>query len=227
MRPIPTANLRLDRQITMPNPSTHLKKGLFIVFEGVDGSGKTTQIQRLKEYLKGDGYDTATTREPTNSIYGQKIRQIAEKGRDGITAEDEVELFVLDREIDVRENIQPVLARHGIVISDRYYYSNLVYQGALGATAEYILEKNSRFPKPDCVLLFDLDPKESLKRINQNREGANVGYEKLEFLQEVRARYQAIKAPEIVRVDASQTPDRVFDKILEAIQPLLQQEQSP
>lgn len=210
----------------MPNTNPHLKKGLFIVFEGVDGSGKTTQIQHLKERLKAEGYDVSTTREPTNSIYGQKIRQIAQNGRDGIAPETEVEWFVLDREIDVRENIQPVLDRRGIVISDRYYYSNLVYQGALGADPALILEKNSRFPKPDCVLLFDLNPEESLKRINQNRDGANEGYEKLDFLLEVRTRYQVIKAPEIVRIDANQTPEKVFEQIWQVIQPLLRAAQS-
>ena len=132
------------------------RSGTFIVVEGIDGMGKSTQIARLAAYLEQRGHFVRRSREPTDSEYGCEIRRIAREGRDGVSLEQELDLFLKDREIDVRDNILPALEAGGIALVDRYFYSNIAYQGALGLDPERIRAANSpRFPTPDLMLLFD------------------------------------------------------------------------
>lgn len=200
-----------------------LNKGLFLVLEGIDGAGKTCQIARLKNRLEELGYEVASSREPTESPYGMRIREIARSGRAGIAPEEEVELFVCDREIDVKSNILPVLESGGIVVLDRYYYSNIAYQGALGLEPNWIRSKNYGFPEPDLVLLLDLDPEQGIERIRGGRnEENNQGYEQLDFLKKVRQNYQAMRDPVIRRIDASRSEEFVFQQIWEEVEELLE-----
>lgn len=192
---------------------------LFIVFEGIDGTGKGTQIARLCHRLEFQGYDVTATREPTDSPYGRRLREIGRTGREGVTAEEEAELYVLDREIDVRDTIRPALDRGGIVISDRYYFSNIAYQGALGLSPDWIRTQNQGFPEPDLVFLLDLDPKIALERIERGREeGTNEGYEQFDYLTRVRENYLAMHDRPIVRIDAAQSESEVFQDIWERVE---------
>ncbi|HBN09619.1 MAG TPA: dTMP kinase [Cyanobacteria bacterium UBA8530] len=196
---------------------------MFVVFEGIDGSGKSSQIGKLKEKLEKRGFDVATSREPTDSPYGRRIREIAQSGRTGVSAEEEVELFVCDREIDVKENILPVLERGGIVILDRYFYSNIAYQGALGLGPEWIRAKNIGFPEPDLVFLLDLAPEQGIERILRGRgEENNQGYEQLDFLKKVRRNYLSMGDSNILRIDASQPEELVAEQIWEEIEERLE-----
>ena len=201
----------------------HQYPGLLVAFEGVDGAGKTTQATRLQERLQGMGFEAILTKEPTDSEYGRRIRQIAREGRIGITAEEELDLFLKDRELDVTETITPVLKRGGIVLMDRYYFSNIAYQGALGLDPKQIQTVNEeRFPTPDLTLLFAIAPEDSTRRIAEGREGGtNVGYEKLDFLKQVEAVYESIQSPGLTRIDATQSLDAVSEQIWAALSPLL------
>lgn len=201
----------------------HSYPGLLLAFEGVDGAGKTTQATLLQSRLQELGFEAILTKEPTDSEYGRRIRQIAREGRIGITAEEELDLFLKDRELDVNDTLVPVLSRGGIVLMDRYYFSNIAYQGALGLDAAKIQRVNEeRFPTPDLTLLFMIAPEDSTRRISEGREGGtNVGYEKLDFLKQVEAIYEGIQSPGLVRIDATQSVDAVSAQIWDAMAPLL------
>ena len=115
------------------------KLPVFIVFEGIDGSGKSTQSELLFNYLISNNIDSKLMMEPTNGKWGIKIREIL-KGNSFPDAEDLLKLFILDRHDDVKTNILPCLKNRQSVIMDRYYYSNAAYQGAMGLSAERILK---------------------------------------------------------------------------------------
>jgi len=179
-----------------------LEKGLFIVLEGIDGSGKTTQAARLRDALLLSGIDTVLTREPTGGKWGKKIREIASSGRQGVTTEEELEYFLEDREEHVREVIAPALEAGKVVVCDRYYYSTMAYQGALGLDPEEIRRRNEErgFPRPDLVIYVDVEPWQGLKRIEEGRSGgANVGYEKREYLGKVKEIYDSMNDGNIRR----------------------------
>lgn len=203
----------------------HPYPGLLVAFEGVDGAGKTTQATLLQAQLARMGFETILTKEPTDSEYGRRIRQIAREGRDGITPAEELDLFLKDRELDVNETIVPVLARGGIVLMDRYYFSNIAYQGALGLDARHIQAVNEeRFPTPDLTLLFEIAPADSTRRIAEGREGGtNLGYEQLDFLERVAALYAQIESPGLLRLDARRSIPEVSETLMQALAPLLDQ----
>ena len=107
-----------------------LKKGVLIAIDGIDGSGKTTQTIILFERLRKNGYPVVHLHEPTEGVWGQKIKDLAANGRHRVTAETEFDFFFQDRLEDVEKNILPTLKKKKIVIMDRYYFSNVAYQGA-------------------------------------------------------------------------------------------------
>ncbi len=175
-----------------------------IVVEGIDGMGKSTQLAALESFLTSAGYRVRRTKEPTDSAYGREIRRIAQEGRAGVTLEDELNLFLKDRELDVRENILPALEAGEVVLIDRYFYSNIAYQGALGLDPAHIRRANAQFPVPDLVILMDAPPTVGIGRIRGGRgEANNQGYEQEDFLEKVRALFHAMPDPNIVRVDAT------------------------
>ncbi|HEY9857084.1 MAG TPA: dTMP kinase [Stenomitos sp.] len=180
------------------------RKGFFIVVEGIDGMGKSTQLAELEAYLRAQGYGVRRSKEPTDSDYGREIRRIAQQGRANVSLEDELGLFLKDRELDVRENILPALEAGEVVLLDRYFYSNIAYQGALGLDPAHIRQANEGFPVPDLVILMDAPPTVGIGRIRGGRgEVNNQGYEQEDFLEKVRALFRAMPDPNIVRVDAT------------------------
>lgn len=206
----------------------HTYPGLLVAFEGVDGAGKTTQAERLRDRLASMGVEVVLTKEPTDSEYGRRIRQIAREGREGITAEEELDLFLKDRELDVTQTIAPMLGRGGVVLMDRYYFSNIAYQGALGLDPRHIQQVNEeRFPTPDLTLLFVIPPEASTRRIQSGREGGtNLGYEKLDFLQRVEQVYEGIRSPGLLRLDATRSIQEVEEAIWQSLAPLLERMQT-
>ena len=145
-----------------------MRKGLLIAFEGIDGTGKSTQLQLLADYLRSMGCRVTITREPTDSSYGRRIRELY-MNRASCSLEEELELFIQDRRQHVRELIAPELATGNIVLTDRYYYSTAAYQGAAGMDMEDIFSRNSFAPKPDLVILLTMDPEVSIARIQHGR----------------------------------------------------------
>ena len=135
-----------------------MKRGRLVAFEGLDGSGKSTQLERQAARLRAAGHDVVATREPTPGPNGRRIRELAAAG-ERAPAPDELALFVADRREHVAEVIAPALARGALVLTDRYFLSTVAYQGARGLDPERLLrESEAEFPLPDLALLFDLDP---------------------------------------------------------------------
>lgn len=190
------------------------QKGLFIAVEGIDGMGKSTQLAQLEQYLEAQGFPVKRTREPTDSAYGREIRRIASEGRDGITLDEELNLFIQDRELDVRENILPALEAGAVVLVDRYFYSNIAYQGALGIDPAHIRALNAHFPTPDLVIMLDAPPTTGITRIRGGRgEANNQGYEQEDFLHKVRDIFASMPDANIVRVDASRDLEAVTNDV--------------
>ena len=119
-------------------------QGILIIFEGIDGSGKSSQAQRVTHWLKEKGLPVVSFSEPTAGKYGQKLREIMHYGRHNITPQEELDLFLKDREEDVQNNILPALRQSYIIVMDRYYYSNMAYQGALGIDVNVIRTLNEK-----------------------------------------------------------------------------------
>ncbi len=198
-----------------------LPRGLLIVFEGVDGAGKTTQVRLLEAHLRREHYDVVCLKEPTDGPWGQKIRQLAQHGREQVSPATELEWFLQDRRDDVQHNIQPALARGQIVLLDRYYFSTMAYQGVLhGRAPQDIQAANEQFaPPPDLLLLFVIPPVQSLARVQQR--GALSHYERLEYLEQVAEIFQGMQFPYLQRIDATGTLEAIQEQIWQAVQALL------
>lgn len=177
-------------------------RGKLIVFEGTDGTGKTTQRDLLGRYLQNKGYPVIITKEPTDGPYGQKIRDLYQH-RDRYSREEELELFLADRRQHVTEVLQPALLDGKIILCDRYYFSTAAYQGALGLDPEAILALNDFAPEPDLVLLFQASLDIGIQRITSGRGEALNNFEQRQFLEKVAAIFATIKRPYIVNIDAS------------------------
>lgn len=160
--------------------------GFLIAFEGIDGSGKSTQVEPVAARVRELGYDVVTTREPTDGQCGRQIREA-----NGLSSERERELFELDRREHVREVIAPALSAGKVVITDRYYYSTAAYQGARGQDWAQIIRENERFaPKPDLLFVFDLPVNVALDRVASR--GKQDRFENAEYLAEVSYIYRQI-----------------------------------
>lgn len=157
---------------------------LFIVIEGIDGTGKSTQAKRLAEWFRARGRDVVLSREPTDGPWGAKVRESAATGR--LAPEEELEYFLNDRRQHVEELIKPALAAGKVVILDRYYFSTMAYQGARGFDPAAIRERNEAFaPQPDLLLILDLEVDQALTRIGVRGDTANE-FEKRENLEYCR-----------------------------------------
>lgn len=147
--------------------------GMFIVLEGIDGAGKSTQAKMLAKWFENKGYEVVLTKEPTDTAFGKLIRRLVlTGGKEGIidgariSKEAEALLFAADRAEHVKKLIEPSLKAGKVVISDRYFYSSLAYQWARGLDLEWLINLNAFAPRADLVILLDLPVKESIKRIN-------------------------------------------------------------
>ncbi len=204
----------------MTLPRHRLCRGLFIVFEGIDGAGKTTQVRLLGERLQRAGYDVACLKEPTEGPWGQKLRQLAQHGRQAISPATELEWFLQDRREDVEHNIQPALARGQIVVLDRYYFSTIAYQGALQLNPEEIRARNEAFaPPPDLLFLLHLPAAHGFQRVRQR--GALSHFEGLDYLERVAAIFAALDFPYLRRIDATADALAVQEHIWQEVASLL------
>ena len=192
-----------------------MPKGFLIVLEGIDGTGKTTMSKRLTAWLNENGYPAVWLKEPTDGTFGRKIRALAREGRQTVSPEEELELFIKDRIDNCRDNIRPALENGRCVVLDRYYFSSAAYQGALGLDSETILKRNEEIAViPDLVLLMDMPVKSGLDRISTVRKSAHDHFEGEGYLEKVRAIFLGIKRPFIRIVDASLDPESVFKEIV-------------
>jgi dTMP kinase len=194
-----------------------VNRGRLIVFEGLDGCGKSTQIERLAAALRASGCDVLLTREPTDGEYGRRIRENA-RAHSEIPPEEELRWFMEDRRSHVRDVLRPALAEGRTVLCDRYYLSTVAYQGARGCDADAILAASeAEFPAPDLVLLLEIAPAAGLARVHARGNAVETRFEQLGFLTEVAAIFRRLDRPEIARVDADRPADEVERAIRECI----------
>ncbi len=199
--------------------------GFFVTFEGVDGSGKGTQIELLVERFRHDGIDAIVNREPGGTVIGQQIRAILlDAANTHLLPTAELLLYFASRAQAVEEVILPSLLAGKVVISDRFTDSTLVYQGAARGLGAEVVERLDAIScqglRPDLTVLLDIDLDTSLSRASarNQRSGSRetrLDEESREFHSKVREGYLALAAaqPERVRlVDGRGTPDSIaFD----------------
>jgi len=192
-------------------------RGLLIAVEGIDGAGKTTIANHLCDFISKKGYKCVVLKEPSESIYGRMIKSLKSRP----DPETEMELFLKDREMDVKDRILPALEEGKIVIMDRYYYSNIAYQSARGLNADRIRELNEKIaPKPDLVILLDLSPSKALERI-KNREKLSI-FEEKDYLEKVRQKFREIADDRTVIIDAEMDLEFVKKEAEKAVMGLLE-----
>lgn len=195
-----------------------LKNGTFITFEGVEGAGKTTQVQRLAAAL---GPDVVLTREPGGTPVSERIRDIFLTS-DSITTMTELLLIAAARAQHVDERIRPALAANQIVICDRFIDATVAYQGYRGGIDLEIIHQLNHIATggltPDITFILDLPPEIGLQRQQQSEAHRDrLDKEPLEFHRRVRDGYLSIVEAESHRVkliDATQSPDAVHTAIL-------------
>jgi dTMP kinase len=184
-------------------------RGVLITFEGVEGSGKSTQMRRLERWLRREGYRPESTREPDGTALGVAVRRLFE--RPGVRPQPlaEMFLFMAARQQHVIEKIRPWLRAGRVVLCDRYTDATVAYQGyGRGVDAQLIREMNVQATGgvlPDLTLLFDLDPALGFRRIGARRLD-HFEREKLAFHRRVRRGYLEIMRADpkrVRRVDAA------------------------
>ncbi len=207
-------------------------EGKFIVFEGLDGSGKSTQIRLLAERLRAMGRSVAVTAEPTSSAIGGLVRD-ALSGYTPRSGAEIAALFMADR---VQHNVNPVwgirtlLAQGRDVICDRYYYSSLAYQGSV-TDPEWVRQINLSCPeirRPDLCVFLDVDPERCRQRMKTDRAFLEI-YENEAAQAVIRERYyevlRSLEDTENIRiVDAVRSREDVAEDIFQAVFPLLEGE---
>ncbi len=194
--------------------------GWLVALEGVDGSGKSTQAHLLAKALEERGFQVALTQEPSSGPAGQRLRRYLAGSTRHLSPAVELALFVADRREHVARMIQPALAAGRVVITDRYYYSSVGYQGALGLDPARILALNETFaPRPDLVFILTLPPALAVARLPRQRQVT----ENRDYLERVAAIYACLCGPHLHRVDADAAAETIHAQILEITLTALEQ----
>lgn len=196
--------------------------GRLIVFEGIDGTGKSTQIALLGKYLESLGHQVVVTREPTDGPVGTQIRQLY-LNRENVSREEELELFIADRREHVESLLLPSLTAGKIVLCDRYYLSTAAYQGANGFDPLAILQLHDFAPVPDIALIFEVSLTTSMQRITEGRGEQLNDFEQADTLARVSKIFTELDLPYICRINAESTIPEIHRDVVSAIQTVIAQ----
>lgn len=208
------------------------RSGLFITFEGVEGSGKSTQVRVLEEHLRERGIPTVFSREPGGTPLGEQLRGLLLDPRQhGMLPLTELFLYLASRAEHVSRVVRPALERGAVVVSDRYTDASVAYQGGGRGLGWEIVEPLNRLAtdgvKPDVTFLLDLDPEEGLARFSgeHGRPARDrIESEALEFHRRVRAAYVDASTREPARfvvLDARRDPDEIARLVAQRVEDLL------
>ncbi|MCR5327572.1 MAG: dTMP kinase [Saccharofermentans sp.] len=204
-----------------------MMKGIFITFEGIDGCGKSTQCELLRNYLEGIGKEFIFVREPGGTVIGERIREILlDKKNTQMTARTELLLFEAARAQITDEVIRPALDEGKIVLCDRFFDSSSAYQGmARGMGMDFVSDLNMAATgglKPDITFFFDISAEEALERRGRRGEASDrIELAGLKFQEDVRSGYIALAANSegrIVTIDATLGIDEIFEQIKDTLE---------
>ncbi|MDI6840752.1 MAG: dTMP kinase [bacterium] len=207
-------------------------KGLFIAFEGIEGSGKSTQAKLLYKWLINQGYDCMLTKEPGGTDIGKKIRSVLlDPKHKELSIETELFLYLADRAQHVAEVITSALSNHQIVITDRFSDSTIAYQGGgRGICDKLIKELNTvatHSIMPDLTVIIDMPPEcgfSRIKRGHASRKGDRIELEHIDFHKRVRSKYLRIAKENKSRVrvvDGGLPAAKIASQIKDLVKPLL------
>ena len=203
-------------------------KGLFIVMEGPDGSGKTTQINLLEQYLKEAGYECLITRDPGGTVIGEEVRElILNPEYKEMSPVTEMLLYAASRAQLVHEVIGPALEAGRIVISDRFVDSSIVYQGIarnLGiSTVAAVNAPGIGIYRPDGIFFIDLSEAEGIRRKKNQKKLDRMEQESIDFHHLVSEGYRKVLAerPEVIKIDGGKDIDVIQKKIRNHVDELL------
>jgi dTMP kinase len=190
----------------------------FIVFEGIDGSGKSTLSKNIFHILQNRNIDLDLFREPTSFETGIELRKFLQN-KIQLSPEEQMKLFIADRKESVNRNILPGLQNKKFVLLDRYYFSTAAYQASSLNSPMEILQRNlvENFPKPNLIFFLDIDPELATKRIHTNRDEIDV-FENLEKLITIRENYLSILPKDTIFLDASLSPEELTDIAIKKIE---------
>ena len=201
---------------------------MFITFEGIDGVGKSTQLDLLENYLKSKGYEIVRTMEPGGTELGQEIRHLLLHRNGDVAPRSEALLYAADRAHHVATKIRPALEAGKVVLSDRYFDSSVAYQGAARELAVDEVRDISLWAVggliPDLTILLDLPADVAmLRRSNTGVEPDRLEAERMDFFERARDEYlRRAKEPRFLVVDAAAAIDDIHQKVLERVK-LLEQ----
>jgi dTMP kinase len=189
--------------------------GYIIVFEGIDGSGKTTIARRVVDLLGERGFRAIYTYEPFESPFSEALYRIKEEGYTSPIID--ALAMVCDRAYHVETVVEPALRRGDMVVMDRYYYSTIAYQGAMGVDIEWLRIVNSIFRKPDLAIYLDIDPEEGLRRSGGHKKWRF--YEVRDILRAARSIYlDLVRKGELIMIDARKPLDIVTREVWDIIE---------
>jgi len=190
------------------------RKGVFICVEGIDGSGKTTQAHILVEALKKEGFEAVYTTEPSNGVFGKMLRKHILEGTRRVPVVVEAVLFSVDRFDHIESEVKPLLKRGKIVVSDRYVYSSIAYQGASSLSQKWLKEINKRAIKPDLSIFIDVPPEIVIGRINRQRSVM----ETLQTQKRVREAYlKLVEEEDLLVIDGALSKKEVAERIQKVV----------
>lgn len=204
-------------------------KGRFIVFEGIDGSGKSTQIKKIAQHLKKTGIDVYSTFEPTDGPIGSLIRQML-SGKVATDQRTIASLFAADRTdhlVNKEKGLRHKIDQGATVLCDRYYFSSYAYH-AQYIDMEWVIHLNSlnaEILRPDVTIFIDVDPKICLERIQSSRNEFEM-YEKIDIMKKVRENYfksfeRLNPFEKIVIINGNNTMENVENQILQAVKKIV------
>jgi dTMP kinase len=203
-----------------------MRRLLFITFEGSEGSGKSTQVQRLAGRLERSGVPYLVTREPGGTPIGETIRELLQfaSHNSGMTPEAELLLFEASRSQLVREIIRPALERGMCVIADRFFDSTTVYQGVARKLDPETVERLNAFAVGDCIpditFVLDIDAATAKSRMQKPRRPDRMEQEPAEFYEHVREAYRELAAREpnrVVLINGLHNADQIENEIWETL----------
>lgn len=200
------------------------QRGVFVAFEGLDGSGKSTQIRLLTNKLKENGYDPFVTAEPTGTNIGMILRDSIRDSRSRIPLVTEALLFAADRFEHVKNHIEPAVSAGKIVLSDRYLHSSIAYQGAQGLDRRWIKIVNRYASEADLSIYLDVTPEVGLERMKSRQKTV---FEVVSLQTKIREIYlELVNQGVLVLVDANRSILEVQNDIFKLILELLEKRKS-